>query len=46
MLGADGLLVKAQKAAVGFFRHCGLTVLPVQDSTDYPYMFWYQRGHI
>ena len=46
MLGADGLLVKAQKVAVGFFRHCGLTVLPAQDSTDYPYMFWYQRGHI
>ena len=46
MLGADGLLVKAQKVAVGFFKHCGLTALPTQSSTDYPHLLWYQRGHI
>ena len=43
MLGADGLIVKAQRIALGFFQHCGLKVLPVQDSTDYPYLLWYQR---
>jgi len=39
--GFDGVLVKAQSGAEGFFLAQGLQGLPVEDHTrDYPYRFW------
>jgi GNAT superfamily N-acetyltransferase len=39
--GFDGVLVKAQPGAEGFFVARGLTRLPVQDARrDYPHRFW------
>jgi GNAT superfamily N-acetyltransferase len=39
--GFDGVLVKAQAQAVGFFESCGLERLPVEDpGRDYPHRFW------
>lgn len=39
--GFDGLLVKAQADARGFFARRGLQHLPVEDpARDYPYRFW------
>ena len=39
--GFEGLLVKAQIRAAGFFRALGMTSLPVRDSArDYPHRFW------
>ncbi len=39
--GFDGVLVKAQSGAEGFFRALGLITLPVRDEQrDYPYRFW------
>lgn len=39
--GYDGLLVKAQADAEGFFRTKGLQRLAVEDEArDYPYRFW------
>ncbi|MGA7595197.1 MAG: GNAT family N-acetyltransferase [Gallionella sp.] len=39
--GCDGLLVKAQAGAEGFFRSRGLQQLAVADANrDYPYRFW------
>jgi GNAT superfamily N-acetyltransferase len=43
-LGADGLVVKAERPSIGFFEQCGLQPLPAAGPTDYPYQFWYQRG--
>ena len=41
-LGCDGLLVKAQADAVGFFEARGLVRLPVVDADrDYPHRFWF-----
>lgn len=38
---SDGLLVKAQPDAVGFFSARGLERLPVRDpKRDYPYRYW------
>jgi GNAT superfamily N-acetyltransferase len=42
VLGANGLLVKAERPAIKFFEHCGLQLLPANGPTDYPYQFWYQ----
>lgn len=37
----DGVLVKAQAAAVAFFKSRGLQALPVEDpARDYPHRFW------
>ena len=41
-LGADGLVVKAERPSIGFFEQCGLRPLPAAGPTDYPYQFWYQ----
>lgn len=39
--GCDGLLVKAQRDAVGFFAARGMAPLPIEDpARDYPYRFW------
>ncbi len=39
--GFDGLLVKAQSEAVGFFATRGMAPLPVADAArDYPHRFW------
>ena len=39
--GCDGLLVKANPDAQGFFAHRGLDRLLVEDPTrDYPYRYW------
>ena len=39
--GADGLLVKAQIDAVGFFVAHGMRLLPVRDTErDYPHRYW------
>lgn len=39
--GVDGLLVKAQIDAVGFFVARGMRLLPVQDAErDYPHRYW------
>jgi GNAT superfamily N-acetyltransferase len=39
--GMDGLLVKAQPDAVGFFQAMGMARLPVRDrERDYPHRFW------
>lgn len=39
--GLDGLLVKAQADARGFFERRGLLHLPVRDATrDYPHRYW------
>jgi GNAT superfamily N-acetyltransferase len=43
-LGADGLVVKAERPSIGFFEQCGLQPLPAAGPTDYPYQFWYQLG--
>jgi GNAT superfamily N-acetyltransferase len=44
--GCDGLLVRANREAVGFFAARGLATLPVEDpSRDYPHRFWLEvRG--
>ena len=36
----DGLLIKAERVAVGFFESCGLTQLKAMSVEDYPYQFW------
>jgi GNAT superfamily N-acetyltransferase len=37
----DGVLVKAQAAALKFFKSRGLHALPVEDpARDYPHRFW------
>jgi GNAT superfamily N-acetyltransferase len=37
----DGVLVKAQAAAVAFFKSRGCSALPVEDpARDYPHRFW------
>lgn len=41
-LGVDGVLVKAERPAIGFFKYCGLQSLPASNATDYPYQFWHQ----
>jgi len=39
--GVDGLLVKAQADAVGFFSRCGMQPLAVEDSArHYSHRFW------
>ncbi|MCL5059663.1 MAG: GNAT family N-acetyltransferase [Candidatus Thermoplasmatota archaeon] len=39
--GMDGVLVKAQAGADGFFAACGLQRLPVEDPVrDYPHRYW------
>lgn len=39
--GYDGLLVKAQAGAEGFFGACGMSQLAVEDAArDYPLRFW------
>jgi N-acetylglutamate synthase-like GNAT family acetyltransferase len=39
--GMDGLLVKAQADAVGFFSRCGMQPLAVEDATrHYSHRFW------
>ncbi len=39
--GLDGVLVKAQADAAGFFRRLGLEPVPVLDpERDYPHRFW------
>jgi GNAT superfamily N-acetyltransferase len=43
-LGADGLVVKAERPSIGFFEQCGLQPLPAAGPTDYPYQFWYELG--
>jgi predicted N-acetyltransferase YhbS len=43
--GCDGLLVKAQSDAAGFFAARGMQPLPVVDiARDYPYRFWQALG--
>lgn len=43
--GFDGLLVKAQSDAVGFFAARGLRLLPVEDAArDYPHRYWQAFG--
>lgn len=43
--GLDGLLVKAQKEATGFFQASGMTQLPVEDSRrHYATRFWTALG--
>ncbi|MBF0257129.1 MAG: GNAT family N-acetyltransferase, partial [Gammaproteobacteria bacterium] len=40
-LGMNGLLVKAQADAVGFFSSHGFSHLPVTDQRrDYPHRWW------
>jgi GNAT superfamily N-acetyltransferase len=40
-LGYTGLLVRAERSAVGFFEKQGFDLLPVLDSAkDYPYRLW------
>ena len=41
-LGADGLVVKAERPSIGFFEHCGLQSLSALGPTDYPYQYLYQ----
>jgi GNAT superfamily N-acetyltransferase len=42
----DGVLVKAQADANGFFEACGLRRLPVEDPMrDYPHRFWLATSH-
>ncbi|MBT5388081.1 MAG: GNAT family N-acetyltransferase [Porticoccaceae bacterium] len=36
----EGVLIKAERASVGFFEHCGLERLAARSETDYPYQFW------
>lgn len=44
--GFDGVLVKAQADASGFFEACGLQRLPVSDpARDYPHRFWLATVH-
>jgi GNAT superfamily N-acetyltransferase len=41
-LGYTGLLVKAERSAVGFFERQGLELLPVVNhARDYPYRLWW-----
>jgi GNAT superfamily N-acetyltransferase len=41
-LGYTGLLVKAERSAVGFFERQGLHLLPVENPVkDYPYRLWW-----
>jgi predicted N-acetyltransferase YhbS len=41
-VGYDGLLVKANKDAKGFFAARGLRRLTVERPGDYPYRFWFE----
>ncbi len=42
----DGVLVKAQAEAIGFFEARGLQLLPVDDpARDYPHRFWLAVVH-
>jgi GNAT superfamily N-acetyltransferase len=41
-VGADGIVVKAERVAIGFFEHCGLQLLPASGPSEHPYQFWYQ----
>lgn len=42
----DGVLVKAQAEAIGFFEACGLQRLPVEDAArHYPHRFWLATNH-
>jgi len=41
-LGAEGLVIKAERPSIGFFERCGLQPLSATGATDYPYQFWYQ----
>ena len=43
-VGADGLVVKAERVAIGFFEHCGLQLLPASGPAEHPYQFWYQAS--
>ncbi|HEY9097864.1 MAG TPA: GNAT family N-acetyltransferase [Thiobacillus sp.] len=44
--GLDGVLVKAQGDAKGFFEALGLQRLPVEDSArHYPHRFWRPTDH-
>jgi N-acetylglutamate synthase-like GNAT family acetyltransferase len=44
--GLDGVLVKAQADANGFFDARGLQRLPVEDAMrDYPHRFWLAMAH-
>lgn len=36
----DGLLIKAERVAIGFFEHCGLEQIKAVAPEDYPYQFW------
>ena len=39
--GFNGLLVKAQAGAEGFFNSCGMERLPIENAgRDYPHRFW------
>ncbi len=42
-LGADGLVVKAERVAVSYFQRCGYVRLDAGNpfAIDYPYLFWY-----
>lgn len=40
MARVDGLLVKAQTDAAGFFTHHGMTALPAEDGRQYGLRFW------
>jgi len=42
-LDADvvGVLIRADRVSVSFFEHLGLTPLPAQKASDYPYRFWF-----
>ena len=41
-VGADGIVVKAERVAIGFFEHCGLQLLPTSGPAEHPYQFWCQ----
>lgn len=44
--GLDGVLVKAQADAAGFFRRLGLESMPVLDpERDYPHRYWRALRH-
>lgn len=40
----DGLLIKAERVAIGFFEHCGLEQIKAVVPGDYPYQFWRPLG--
>jgi GNAT superfamily N-acetyltransferase len=39
-LQRSGLLIKAERVAVGYFEHLGLEPLKIEQPADYPYRFW------